>query len=512
LNTKSNNTTDVFDIALENELAPYVKNFHLNELPFTTNVPGQHYYINPEHQQHLNHLTHLLQSSDLILVLSGEAGSGKSSLIQQLINRNIPGLDFCQIQANEQLHPAELLIQLTRCFELPEQLGIKASLDLLQDHANILRSNNRVPIAIIDDAHELPDESLKVLISLQQANEHSATDHWHIILATHPAYTADLLQLNDRLHFIHLNPLDIDQTRDYLHHRMQIAGFEGDSPFTEKDIDFIFQQSEGLPKRIHQLAHQVLMQKTPTVAPKQTTKHTQMPDRASLKHKGLISGIVIIFLILGSVLLFQDDINLLIDGQSLKKTKPAQESLPLPVIPPNKKDSYLLYKLPDPAPARPAVKQNPVSVVKKQVIIPDRKVVTKKTAIKAKVVKIPVTTTIAKKQSQPSHFEIKLKKHAIYTRTWIMQQTPAHFSAQIMASSHADSLIKQASLPELTGKSAIYSIIRNGKPWYVLLFGHKSDKLAIKTAIAGLPTRLQKNKPWIRSFAAIQADINAGKK
>ena len=515
--SNSDNQTDVFDLALENELAPYIQHFHLQTLPFTTDIPGQQFYTNPELEQHLNHLTHLLQSSDLVLVLSGETGSGKSSLIQQLINRSTPGLDYCQITANEQMNPAALLTQLTRCFELPEQLDIQTTLELLKDHANILRTNNRVPVAIIDDAHELPGDSLKVLLSLQQLHENSTPDHWHVLLVTNPAFTADLLQLNDRLHFVHLNPLDLEQTRDYINHRMSISGLEGVSPFSDKDIDFIFQQSQGLPKRIHQLAHQILMQKNPPVTSAQPAATKQAPDTRLHQRKGFIAGTLAIILILGAALIFQDDINRLFDNSHHKQASTAQESLPLPE---NSKTTYLLRRIPDPVPAKTSITNKPVTAVKQLPVIPDKKPVMVKTGIKIQpqvsknppVAVKPLPKPVISKPRIDTNFERKLKLNMIFTRSWIMQQQPSHFTAQIMASSQVNNLIKHARLPGMKGKTAIYSILRKGKPWYVLLFGHKSDRLAIKTAIAGLPAQLQKNKPWIRSFSAIQSEISAGKK
>jgi len=517
LTSNSDNRTDVFDLALENELAPYIHQFHLHTLPFTTDIPGQQFYTNPEQEQHLNHLTHLLQSSDLVLVLSGETGSGKSSLILQLINRNTPGLDYCQITASEQMNPEALLTQLTRCFELPEQLNIQTTLELLKDHANILRTNNRVPVAIIDDAHELPADSLKVLLSLQQPQENSTPDHWHVLLVTNPAFTADLLQLNDRLHFVHLNPLDLAQTRDYINHRMIISGFEGESPFSDKDIDFIFQQSQGLPKRIHQLAHQILMQKNPPVASAQPVTIKQAPETRLHQRKGFIAGTLAIILILGAALLFQDDINSLFDNSRNKQASTAQESLPLPE---NSKTAYLLRKIPDPAPAKPAITNKPAPIVKQLPVIHDKKPVVVKAGIKIQpqvskkppVAIQPTPKPVISTSRIDTNFEHKLKKNMIFTRSWIMQQQPSHFTAQIMASSQVNNLIKQASLPGMKGKTAIYGIQRKGKNWYVLLFGHKSDRLAIKTAIAGLPAHLQKNRPWIRSFSAIQSEISAGKK
>ena len=511
----------MFDLALEEELAPYVKNFNMHDLPFTSSIPDNNFYLNADLEQHINHLIHLLQSSDLVLVLAGEDGSGKTTLIQQLINRQTPGLDFCMIQASEQLEPAALLTQLTRCFELPEQLDNKTTFDLLKDHANILRTNNRIPVAIIDDAHELPADTLKLLLSLQQENKDASPDHWHVILVTHSAYTADLLQLNERLHFIHINALTPEQTADYINHRLYIAGLESNSPLPDKDIDFIYQQSEGLPKRIHQLAHQILMQKTPAATASVQVKETPLPQTSGKKHKGLIIVSTLLALLLGSVLFFQDDINRLIESQPDRKTVSQQQSFPLPIMKSEKKNRYLLHKIPDPEPAKPVTAQ------KQQVVINNQTnpVVKKPTNIKKTVLttsaqarqKTDTTEKITTKPVTPSAvklspFETKLKKHAIRTYKWIMQQNQQHFTAQIMASSRADSLIKQATLPALAGKTAIYAIKRNGAPWYVLLYGQKTDKLAMKAAIAGLPGHLQKNRPWIRSFAAIQAEIRSGKK
>jgi septal ring-binding cell division protein DamX len=108
--------------------------------------------------------------------------------------------------------------------------------------------------------------------------------------------------------------------------------------------------------------------------------------------------------------------------------------------------------------------------------------------------------------------KVMLDKYKIKDKTWIMEQSASSMTAQMMASSKPDALIRQAKNPALQGQVAIYHILRKNKDWYVLVFGSHKDKASMRKAVDDLPTALKKGKPWLRPMSAIQAEIQAGKK
>jgi len=105
-----------------------------------------------------------------------------------------------------------------------------------------------------------------------------------------------------------------------------------------------------------------------------------------------------------------------------------------------------------------------------------------------------------------------LAKNHIHGKKWILKQNKNDTTAQIMASSKPDALIKYATNSVLKGKTAIYRVKRNNNNWFVLIYGVAHNKASIMRDIRTLPAPIQRNRPWPRLFNVVQNEIKAGKK
>ncbi|MDH5184368.1 MAG: SPOR domain-containing protein [Gammaproteobacteria bacterium] len=90
---------------------------------------------------------------------------------------------------------------------------------------------------------------------------------------------------------------------------------------------------------------------------------------------------------------------------------------------------------------------------------------------------------------------------------WIRQQANSAYSLQLVAGSARDTIVAFVGKHQLTGSAAVYPTQRNGKPWYVLIYGVYADQAQAKAAVAQLPESVRKLKPWSRSFASIKTDL-----
>ncbi len=577
------------DSTHENELAPYVKTYQLSDLPFSSSTAQSSYYTDADRKQYLNHLLHLVQSSDLIQVVVGEKGSGKSTLAQKFIQQAGPGLRCCHIKASPGLSEQDLLTALAACLDLPDNLNSSVILELLWEQGFNLQRNDLTPVILIDDAQNLQAKTLDTLLQLQNigtVDEETNESPWRIILFTYPSQTLDLMDLNTPLHFIELTEFSEQQTADYLYHRLRAVGLKQASPFTKKDIAFIHKHAEGNLHQMHQLAHQVLLEKQQALVKPVEIPKTE-PGKIKMKIKPAAWLSMLAVVVLTIVLFFQDKINQLVETDGIDKPATISQGHELP-----QPQEHISKKVPDPvlaeiviadaieenkstsattideataptevadvtttttaeeaaappavidvtkattvkeaaAPtaavdvtttttvkdvaAPPAIKDLPPVTASEQVSkpVPVISVAEKNTAAVATADKPVAATTASVKASAAQSLASALEAQGIQGKDWIMKQPAASITAQMMASSRVDALTRQAKNPALSGKAAIYHILRNNKDWYVLVYGSHKDKESMRKSLDKLPAALRKNKPWIRAFAAVHAEIEAGKK
>ncbi|HEC29988.1 MAG TPA: hypothetical protein ENI65_10425 [Gammaproteobacteria bacterium] len=526
MHNNQQDSKSVFDKGIEKKLVPYLEKYNLGTLPFSAKIPGNSYFMGADREQHLNHLIHLVQSSDMVSVVVGKEGVGKTCLIQKFIERAPANLRCWYISADPEITANKLLSTIAAKLELPDKLDYKTTLDSLREQARNMRRNDQIPVILADDIEDFPGDTLDALLSLQTSDTEDDSDadsSWGIVLTTQPGNTTRLMQLRSHMHFIQLTELTRGQTGQYILHRMKAAGLKEELPFTPKELEYIYRRTKGKITKIHQLAHEILLgekEKNNPALPGNTGGIASV-----LKPRVWIYVTLVVALSL--ILLFQDDINNLIKTDVEQDTPPAKEPLELPEI-----QGYLLNRIPDPVPVEissikslhlqkndtgqtrqlgtPAAK-SPPEKLRADDTTDLQPVKTRQAALEpVKIVNTPMPEKTDSRAAKS--LATILERHRIKGQEWILKQPPAFYTAQLMASSRPDLLTGHAKNPAFGGKTAIYHIRRGKISWYILVYGsHKERRSSIKS-IANLPDILRKNRPWIRTFGAIQAEIQKGSK
>ena len=221
-------------------------------------------YLDAERAQRLNMLQHMCRYSNLLLIVQGVHGVGKTALMQRFIQSAEPDWQVCEIAANTMIDAEQLLFQAAQGFGV-RQLPQDASdlQEMLYAKVATFHHNDQIPILIIDDAHELPKDALLAIFNLADAYVNDV-NLLRIILFCEPQIekiinSKDVKALRERVtHTMEVPPLDEESTAEYLKHRMAVAGFNGGSPFTPNLVKKIFKASRGIPAQINTLAHQTL--------------------------------------------------------------------------------------------------------------------------------------------------------------------------------------------------------------------------------------------------------------
>lgn len=321
----------------------YLANYGLTQAPFSNQHDDRFLYLDAERAQRLNLLQHMTQYSNLLLIVLGEEGVGKTSLLTRFITTKSENWHICQVTANTFMDAGQLMFQVAQGFgvhQVPQDSGQLQ--EMLYSQVATYHHNDQIPILLIDDAHELPHDALMAIFHLADAQVDNAS-LLRIILFAEPQIekilnSRDVRPLRERItHTMSIPVLDEDTTGEYLKHRMAVAGFNGGSPFTPKMVRRICKASGGNPARINQLAHETLEKGDFEREEVESIVKPAKPRRLNSKSLAVIAVAIIAI----AVLVFQNRINRLFEGKSSKTT-----TLPLPVS--NQKDNAPAKKSPAP--------------------------------------------------------------------------------------------------------------------------------------------------------------------
>lgn len=243
----------------------YNQYFHFSELPFSIATDPHFIYMSPRHQEGLAHLLYGINFGGGFVALTGEVGTGKTTLCRCLLQQIPANVDIALI-LNPRLSAVELMA--TICDELgitydKNQQSLKNLIDLLNQHLLTGHANGRRTVLLIDEAQNL---SLEVLeqVRLLTNLETNKTKLLQIILVGQPELKEslkrkDLRQLNQRITArYHLLPLSLDETRAYIHHRLIVCNGRS-GIFKESAIRKIYKLSSGIPRLINILCDRALL-------------------------------------------------------------------------------------------------------------------------------------------------------------------------------------------------------------------------------------------------------------
>lgn len=301
---------------IDNIAPPYLASYGLTESPFSSEQDDRFLYINSSLNERFELLKHYTQYGNLLLLIKGERGIGKSSIKQRFINTAQEEWNICEIQSHTMMDASLLLRQIATGFNITEPpLEPSILFEVLSEQLEYMHQNAMVPILIIDDAHELPQDALQALLYLAEhhSDQHTAL---RIILFCEPEIETMLEDpaihsLKDRVtHSMELSSLDEGQTAEYLRHRLAVAGLDGTSPFTPKLVNKIFKASAGVPGRINEYAHQNLLDDSePFISDERDLDNEYNTDNISSFNQRNLLLIAITALVIIAVLFFQDKIN-----------------------------------------------------------------------------------------------------------------------------------------------------------------------------------------------------------
>lgn len=244
----------------------YLSFFGLNEKPFAITPDPRYLFLSERHAEALAHLIYGINEAGGFIQLTGEVGTGKTTIIRSLLAQAPRNAEVALI-LNPRITAPEFL--LTICEELgigvPDDAvgSVKDLVDILNRYLLRAHGEGRRVVLVVDEAQNLaPDvlEQVRLLTNLE-TETHKLLQ---IILIGQPELRellgrSDLRQLAQRVTGrYHLDPLSSDETAAYLRHRLRVAGATNDI-FTPYALRETYRLAEGVPRLINIIADRALL-------------------------------------------------------------------------------------------------------------------------------------------------------------------------------------------------------------------------------------------------------------
>ena len=239
--------------------------FGFKESPFSIAPDPRYLYMTEQHREALAHLVYGLNSEGGCILLTGEVGTGKTTVCRCLLEQ-IPEKSNIALVFNPKVTATELLE--TICDELhieyPQgENSVKTYIDRINDFLLQANAAGQKTVLIIDEAQNMENavlEQLRLLTNLE-TNQRKLLQ---IIILGQPELLEILSQQNMRqlaqriTARFHLNPLSRNELKAYISHRLAVAG-SNVQLFDEKTIKRLFQLSHGIPRLINIICDRALL-------------------------------------------------------------------------------------------------------------------------------------------------------------------------------------------------------------------------------------------------------------
>ncbi len=244
----------------------YLRFFGLNEKPFAITPDPRYLYLSERHAEALAHLLYGINESGGFIQLTGEVGTGKTTVVRTLLSR-VPHHADVAVILNPRVTPVEFLLTICEELGLPladgDRDSVKQMVDALNRRLLSAHADGRRIIVIVDEAQNLTAEVLeqvRLLTNLETPTQKLL----QIILIGQPELRelldrTDLRQLAQRITGrYHLEPLSREETLGYVRHRLRVAGAAGEI-FTPSALGEVHRLASGIPRVINVTCDRALL-------------------------------------------------------------------------------------------------------------------------------------------------------------------------------------------------------------------------------------------------------------
>jgi len=517
----------------------------MDENPFVDHARDPYLYIDDQLEMSINVLIDYLQNQNSTLILLGEIGIGKTTLLRLLLRKGYQDFNFCTLRAKKNLSFEEIEDKIKQRWSL----GQTGSADELTTDEYIKQfiESKKCPVLVIDDAHRLDTRNLDLLFQLKHRVGLQSSSTLGLILSAEPTIQVQISELEQsnpaatHVYQTNVRTFDNSQCEKYINFRLEKAGIDDVDFFDSETKKRIYEASLGLPRVINRLSRIEIVKKSKrhSEISKIATEHTNQSKtkQIAMLALGLLGLAVLAFVFIKK----PNDVAVPANEQEIVQTEQEKAVVNKTINKKNKlniennseenkniKKPYVAplvlgkLKLDEAAEETSSSKSSTEEALAEK----EKSVVKPKKEIVKEVVK-ENTPQLAKQESEQASKPVPqiskddasdevnkaqdgaLQTNAVnlYAPSWLLEQSPEAFTIQIVASPNENNLA-DFNDKYLAGQlTAYYKKTRDDKQWYVLVHGIYSTRDQAVSAISAMPETIKKNKPYPLQLKYIQEVI-----
>jgi general secretion pathway protein A len=244
----------------------YEKYYNFSGIPFQLTPDSRFFFGSSGHSRAIAHLVYGLAQEEGFIVITGEVGAGKTTLVEQLWSQLDRNSYVMARIVTTRVSGDDLLRLAVAGFGVPDDGGSDKA-TLLRRFERLARDQRAVGrrcLLVVDEVQNLPMAALEELRMLSNITVDGRASVQTILLGQ-PQFRAtlanpDLEQLRQRiLASYHLGPLSDAETRAYIEHRLKRVGWKGDPVWEDAAFAYLYRYTDGIPRRINTLCSRVLL-------------------------------------------------------------------------------------------------------------------------------------------------------------------------------------------------------------------------------------------------------------
>ncbi len=243
----------------------YEEVYGLTANPFRLTPDSKFFYGSEGHRKAMSYLKYGLYQGEGFIVITGDVGTGKSTLVGQLFSE-LDGNDIVAAQiGNTQVDADDFVRMICNAFELDIESRDKA--DLISAFEEFLVEQNQMGkrvLLVVDEAQNMPLRAIEELRMLSNFNV-GGQPLFQSFLLGQPQFLQtiahkDLAQLQQRIIASYkLASMSAQETEEYITHRLSAVGWNGTPGFTPEAFAKVFDHTQGVPRLINNLANRIML-------------------------------------------------------------------------------------------------------------------------------------------------------------------------------------------------------------------------------------------------------------
>jgi len=239
----------------------------LREHPFLDHADEAFLYSDSQLEMTANIVMEYLANPATTVVLTGENGLGKTTYLRKVLRLGYQQYQFCTLRANPDVDFAYIENKIKQRWVLNNNNEQSSVIDLsIENYVITYLREHTHAVLIIDDAHLLEASTLDRLFTLKHRIGLACPLSLGFILAGETTLKSTIAELEDsnpactQVYQINVRPFSHEQTKNYIEHRLDVAGLEGEVLFDDAKVTEIYKATSGNIKQIHEQAVLALKQ------------------------------------------------------------------------------------------------------------------------------------------------------------------------------------------------------------------------------------------------------------